>query len=877
MKKIPALIPLFVLFFIVAVVGIWSVSIASAANEGDIVIHEIMQNPDAVSDSKGEWFELYNASDAIVDLNGWTVRDDGSDSFVITATLEIPVGGYVVLGPNDNTATNGGVIIDFVYKDFFLSNGADELILVDDLGNEIDRVEWDGGPDFPDPRGASMSLRDPSLDNNIGSNWCTSTLPYGDGDRGSPGATNYCETCGDTSSPIYAPIYDIQGSGNSTPIPGPVSTEGIVTGLFLGDDKLNGYYIQDPDGDDDVSTSDGIFVYDPDAEGLAVGDHVRVSGTAGEFFGETQISDVLVTLTCGTGSVAETPVTLPVADTSDMESYEGMWLVFPQTLYATDHYNLHRFGEALLSVNNRLYQPTNLVDPGTEANNLQDLNAQSSLLLDDGSGNQWPVPVPYIAADGTLRLGDTTTDLTGNLGYAFGNYKLQPTEAVNFTRENAREDSPEDVGGVIKVATFNVWNYWTTLGGRGADNEAELARQEPKLVAAILGLGADIVAVQELENNDDVTINSLVGLLNDAAGAGTWAAVPEPANFTSDNAIKVGIIYKTAFLTPVGDSIAWTDPVFDIARQPVAQTFAAAEFDATPEIFTVISNHFKSKGCSDSTGLDQDQGDGQACFNETRTKEAQSILEFVAALQDSTGDQDVIVAGDFNSYAMEDPIVALEKVLTNPLASLQSSDLYSFVFFGQAGLLDNTYITDNMAGDRLKGADIWHISPDDPRALDYTDDSFATGLYVDDQYSSSDHDPVLIGVCDEVGPDIDIVLDPEVLWPPNHRHRRVTAEVTVVDNFDPNPQWSLKSVTSSESDNGKGDGNTTEDIIIIDDVTLDLRAERSGLYDGRFYTVTYEATDSCGNTTENSEIVTVPHDMRNYDPKDVKLPNKPKN
>ncbi len=101
--------------------------------------------------------------------------------------------------------------------------------------------------------------------------------------------------------------------------------------------------------------------------------------------------------------------------------------------------------------------------------------------------------------------------------------------------------------------------------------------------------------------------------------------------------------------------------------------------------------------------------------------------------------------------------------------------------------------------------------------------------------------------------------------------------MTVIDNFDPDPDWSLKSVTSSEDDNGKGDGNTTEDIVIIDDVTLELRAERSGLYDGRFYTITYEATDSCGNTTENSEVVMVPHDMRNYDPKEVKLPNKPKN
>ena len=122
MKKIPAFIPLFVLLAVVALVGMWSVSAASAATPGDIVITEIMQNPDAVSDNDGEWFELYNASTAIVDLNGWTVKDGGTNSFVITTTLEIPVGGYVVLGRNGDTATNGGVIIDYVYEDFFLSN-----------------------------------------------------------------------------------------------------------------------------------------------------------------------------------------------------------------------------------------------------------------------------------------------------------------------------------------------------------------------------------------------------------------------------------------------------------------------------------------------------------------------------------------------------------------------------------------------------------------------------------------------------------------------------------------------------------------------------------------------------------------------------------
>jgi hypothetical protein len=107
--------------------------------------------------------------------------------------LVIPAGGYLVLGNNADSGTNGGVSVDYAYdSSWFLSNGDDEIILLDTFSTEIDRVEYDGGPTFPDPTGASMALSDPALDNNIGANWCTSSTPFGDGDLGTPGATNDC-------------------------------------------------------------------------------------------------------------------------------------------------------------------------------------------------------------------------------------------------------------------------------------------------------------------------------------------------------------------------------------------------------------------------------------------------------------------------------------------------------------------------------------------------------------------------------------------------------------------------------------------------------------------------------------------------------------
>ena len=146
----------------------------------EIVITEIMQNPDAVFDSNGEWFEIFNPTASAIDIDGWTISDLGTDSHTISngGPLLVPAGGFLVLARNDNFLTNGGVTVDYEYSGITLANGDDEVILVDDLANEIDRVEYDGGPNFPDPTGASMSLITPDLDNNGGGNWCEASTPY---------------------------------------------------------------------------------------------------------------------------------------------------------------------------------------------------------------------------------------------------------------------------------------------------------------------------------------------------------------------------------------------------------------------------------------------------------------------------------------------------------------------------------------------------------------------------------------------------------------------------------------------------------------------------------------------------------------------------
>lgn len=165
---------------------------AALAADADIVITEIMQNPATLSDADGEWFEIHNTGLDPVDIEGWTIQDLGADSHVIASggSLVVPAGGYAVLCRNATAMAGEGVTALYEYSGLFLANGDDEVILLNGSAVEIDRVEYDGGPVWPDPNGASMMWDEASGDNNVGANWTEATAPFGSGDLGTPGAAN---------------------------------------------------------------------------------------------------------------------------------------------------------------------------------------------------------------------------------------------------------------------------------------------------------------------------------------------------------------------------------------------------------------------------------------------------------------------------------------------------------------------------------------------------------------------------------------------------------------------------------------------------------------------------------------------------------------
>ena len=561
----------------------------------------------------------------------------------------------------------------------------------------------------------------------------------------------------------YTPIYEIQGAGTSSDfVGGPnETTEGVVTALFP---NLRGFTILDLAGDEDATTSDGIFIFRGPAYGTStpsVGDDLRLTGRTVEFQNQTQIDLLSELIECGTATPPEPiEISLPETVNGDLERYEGMLVTIPQTLTAQQNFFQGRFGQVTLASGGRLDTPTDQF-PADSAERiaLADENQRRLIVLDDANSIQNPNPIPYIGEDNTLRAGDTTSGITGlldegaiNSNTTIRDYRIQPTEAVTFERVNDRTPAPEDVGGWLQVASFNVLNYFNGdgLGGgfpteRGANTPLEFERQRTKIINAIVALDADIIGLMEIENDGSgptSAIADLVNGLNDATAPGTYALIADPVTGVAkpDEPIKTALIYRPAAVAPIGASRSDTDDSFE--RYPVAQTF---RLDANGEIVTVLVNHFKSKGCDGATGPDLDQGDGQGCFNATRVEEAQALLGFIDDLQADTGDEDVLVIGDLNAYGQEDPILTLLDGGLTDLLVAHEDNPYSYVFDGQSGVLDHGLATGSLVHE-VTGADVWHINADEPSVIDYNTEFKPQDLYQPHVYRASDHDPVLLGI-----------------------------------------------------------------------------------------------------------------------------------
>ncbi|MFK5970178.1 MAG: ExeM/NucH family extracellular endonuclease [Candidatus Marithrix sp.] len=725
---------------------------------GDILINEIVTDPQQdwsthnftgkigtgnVTNGVDEWLELYIATSGS-NLTNWIIElNDGSDvtgdltnnkdgAFQVSTYIALNDGGFT------NTAEGDYLILGNVKGDGQMSNNI-TIILKDPLGTVIDQIQINGNATGIEDEAVA---RIPNATDTNDFKKMKATI----------GNVNGCGS-------NVTKIHTIQGNGITSPEIGNTHTiEGVVVGDFQADEQLQGFFIQEENSDIDSNllTFEGIFIYNPNGIDVSVGDVVLVTGEVDEYFDLTELKNISNVTICSS-NIAVIPViiNLPLTDNSILESYEGMLVNLPQILTVTDNYSLGHYGQFTLS-NGRLFSPTNVVEPGFAANELQIQNDLNRIIIDDGSMNVNPeliiYPSPQLSANNTLRSGSTVANITGILTYSFNEYRIHSTSIPIFTA-NPRLTIPVSVGGTLKVASFNVLNYFNGDRGfpttRGADTASEFTRQRNKIISAIVAMDADIIGLMEMENNGygiNSAIQDLINGLNTAAPTDTTYAFITPDFELGSDAIKVALIYRVETVTPVDIATTTTDFPFNYRRPPLAQTFKE---NASAGQITVVVNHFKAKSSCPSYGnLNEAQNDGQGCWNAERTEAANTLTNWLA-IEFSTNDN-ILIIGDLNAYAKEDPITTIKAAgYTDLVEKFNGINAYSYIFNGQAGYLDHALASANLTS-KITGVTEWHINADEPKIIDYNEESKSIGqltdLYNADPYRASDHDPLIIGL-----------------------------------------------------------------------------------------------------------------------------------
>lgn len=813
-----------------------AISPAQAAANDHVVISEAYGGGgNSGSTFKNDFIELYNPTSAAVDLSSWSVqyRSSGSTSAasgVTKLTGTIPAGEHYLVQENagsggttdlptaDDTGTismgGSGFQVFLASTQTALSPPAGSV--TSGTADLVDLVGASGGAASyetavaPAPSNSNAVTRD-ATGSDTDNNSVDFTAAAADPQNSGPAAPPPPTTTVDKS------IAQIQGTGSDSPFAGDsftyVHTTGVVTAAYPAG-GFYGFVIQTPGtgGANDATpgASDAIYVYQTTG-GVAghVGDHVEVTGLVSEFGGLTELtydpsdenSDFSV-LSGAPDAVTPLVTDLPTT-TADREAHESELLdVSGQHFTVTNNYSTNQYAEIGLATGD-----TPLVSP-TEENDAQDTaaiaaataaNAARAVTLDDGAsinflpfGGPSPsqdIPLPWLSPTNTIRVSSAATfHEPVILDYRNNNWKFQPTHQVTdegkdvatFSDTRPENAAPQDVGGDLKLATFNVLNYFPTTGEefvadggsctfyvdrandpvtdnrcnpngpRGAAEEEDLQRQQAKIVTAINTLDADIVSLEEIENSvefgqdRDAAVSTLVDALNADAGSTRWAYAPSPDASglppTGDqDVIRTAFIYNPNTVDLVGASkVLVGSAAFSNAREPLAQTFKPKGADDATT-FGVIVNHFKSKGSG------TDDGTGQGNANPDRVAQAEAMSVFADQFKADRGITKLFLTGDYNAYSMEDPIQALE---ANGYTNLQSdqTDEWTYNYSGEAGSLDHVFANDAALGD-VTGVDIWNINADEAVAFEYSRDNYnATDFYAPNQFRASDHDPEVIGI-----------------------------------------------------------------------------------------------------------------------------------
>ncbi len=583
------------------------------------------------------------------------------------------------------------------------------------------------------------------------------------------------------------PIYDIQGAGHISPLRGEtVTTVGIVTAV-----GFNFFYVQDALGDGVDATSDALYVFEPrSSEKPNVGDKVELTGEIEEFVPGGSATGNLTTtqfalpltrvlstghalpdaLVIGRGGrrppttivITAAEVTPPInlqvpedaannpfdpnTDGIDFyESIEGMRVKVktPQAISAVRQFG--NFSSEFFVLANK----------GRDAQPRRALNRRGALILSadpDGYGDLHPEKI-QIQLDGTLfgtdipplKVGDQLADINGVVGYSFGNFEVNATEALKIRRgSTAPEFSPlKGSDRHITIASYNVLNL-----SANADDDAQRAKIARQITANLNG--PDVIALQEIQDNNgetddgtvaaDETLRLLVAAIVAAGGPSYESVDVAPEDGTSGgipggnirnaflfNPTRVALIEVASLTEESLDELGVSDPAaFTGTRAPLLATFSFRG-----KSVTIINNHLTSRfGSTPIFGAVQpfvQAGETQ------REAQATALNEVVATIQERSQNRPVVITGDFNTFEFTNDLSDLLPgsvprrfpPLFNTINTAR--DAYTFIFDGNAQALDHFFVNNAL---RFRTVlDVVHVNVDFPRRfLDIT---------------ASDHEPLL--------------------------------------------------------------------------------------------------------------------------------------
>jgi predicted extracellular nuclease len=910
-----------------AVTGLALTPLAPAdAVSGGLVISEVYGGGgNAGATYTNDFVELYNPTAAAISVTGMSVqyRSSGNGGTGVTALSgSVPAGGHYLVQEAAGTGgttplpapdATGNLGMSGTAGIVFLSTQPTAVTLTpggaQQGGSVVDLVG------FGSAATVFETAPTPTL-----SNATSAARSAGDTDSnaadfavGAPTPQNSATTPPPPEPPaeFEGPIAEIQGADTDTSphVDDIATTQGVVTAAYP-TGGFNGFYIQTSGtgGATDATpgASDAVFVYGSAVTAVVkIGDAVEVTGEVQEFNGTTEIvpaaASGVTVLDDAPAAASVTPLAAPfdAIDTAEeKEAHEGELLAPQGDFVVSDNYDTNYYASFTLAAGDTpLVQPTDVVPASDTAGiaAIQAENVRRSITLDDGASTNFNstankgTPLPWLTPTNPARIG-SAVDFHAPLVLEYRNslWNLQPTTQVTdegsavATFENTRTAAPEQVGGDIRLATFNVLNYFNTTGEdyvasggactyfkdragtpitndtctpngpRGAATAASLERQQAKIVAAINGLGASIVSLEEIENSvalgeadRDDALSTLVDALNTAAGSDVWAFAPSPAPEDlpatgEQDVIRTAFIYKPAHVSLVGASRVLTgSPAFANAREPLAQAFKATGAPDT-DAFAVIVNHFKSKGDSKPAATGDNAETIQGAFNGDRVRQAHALSAFADDFAASVGTDAVFLTGDFNSYTQEDPLQALYADGYDNLESTTDPEETTYSFDGLAGSLDHV-LANPAAEAMVTGVDIWNINADESIAYEYSRYNYnATLLYEANPYRASDHDPEVVGLdLPAIGPVASTVTADDVTVVHGKEVPRIPVTVTA-DGVTP-----TGTVTVLDGSEVLGDATLTDGSAVV---VLPKNALKRGVHT---LTVSYSGDDAVapGSTT----------------------------